>query len=280
MPLAFWRLALERLPPAVHVHCTGGEPLCYRQAPALLAAAAARGSYSLVTNGLGLTESICTALGRRPPTNVTVSLHGVAHVHDLITGVPGSHGRTVAGLERLLRHLPREAVSVNYTLLADNAGCLPEVVSFLAGLGVASLVVQGFDASVRRAGAVAGLPVGAGEPEERVDWMAARPILARLPEMAGAAMRVHLPVGWQGQFAPGGPLPAGPWTCDDLATTMRCGPEGEVYACDGRRLGSLERRSWQEIWLGVDASDFRRQRVGPSCAGCCKLRHAAESEAA
>jgi radical SAM protein with 4Fe4S-binding SPASM domain len=84
---------------------TGGEVLCRRDLPAILARALdLRFAVKLYTNGTLIDDGAADMLLETGVYQVHVSLYsGEARVHDGITGVPGSHAASLAAVARLRR---------------------------------------------------------------------------------------------------------------------------------------------------------------------------------
>lgn len=279
LPFAFWAHLVETLPTDTWIHFTGGEIFEYPGAIDLIGIAAAQRRVSLITNGQKLTGAACRELEKCAPRNVTVSILGDANVHDRITGVPGSHQAAIAALQRLLKRLPPDTVSVNFTLLEENSGVLPQVASTLAAIGLRTLVVQSYDPALTRAGIAAGATIDITErrrrPEQNEDQLrVALDALHREHTMTIVLPTLPDRLGRMSDEA----IEASTWQCAEIMDTMRCGAQGQVYTCTGSVMGRLDKQSWKDIWESESFVTFRRRkRVSSACAGCCKLRTAGRS---
>jgi len=110
---------------------TGGEIFCRRDLMSILRAARERGfALRLLTNGTLLTEQLADELAVINPLSVEMSLYAMKpSVHDSITGVPGSHSKTVAAIRMCRERGIRTAVKTiflkynlgEYRALADFA---------------------------------------------------------------------------------------------------------------------------------------------------------------
>jgi MoaA/NifB/PqqE/SkfB family radical SAM enzyme len=273
LPFSFWARLLKTMPSNSLIHFTGGEVLEYPGAVELIHVAAAQNRVSLITNGQNLDETTCLALQKCGPSNVTVSIHGDAEVHDRVTGVSGSHRAAVDGLRRLLRRLPPETVSVNFTLLDENIDVLPQVVASLAAIGVRRMVLQLYDRALNRAGIIAGCAIPPSDQEDAASY--ADRVRRGLAALRGnREMEIVIPTlppnsASQRHDA----LEPDKWRCVEVQDTIRCGAQGQVYTCTGTVMGWLGRQPWNDIWNSVAFVAFRqRHRVSGACLGCCKLR--------
>lgn len=86
------------------VSFTGGEPTLYKDLPELIKYASGHNKMrvNLITNATVITPSKAGELARAGLSSAQVSIESAyAHEHDAITGVPGSHAASVAGLKAL-----------------------------------------------------------------------------------------------------------------------------------------------------------------------------------
>jgi len=83
---------------------TGGEPLLRPELPEIYLYMKRRGLLvTLFTNGTAITPRIADLLAAWPPLVVEVSIYGSSpYVYERMTGVPGSFGRCIRGIELLL----------------------------------------------------------------------------------------------------------------------------------------------------------------------------------
>lgn len=121
------------------VQFTGGEPLLCPYLPELVELAAGLGltNVEIYTNGLRLDDAL---LDRLAPARPGFAFSFYSHrpdVHDAITRVPGSCGRTAAAISRVVARGLRVRVSV--VAVAGNADHVEQTVAFVRGLGVAQV---------------------------------------------------------------------------------------------------------------------------------------------
>lgn len=114
LPAAGWERILGE---AAELGClwlvvTGGEPLLHRDFRRILRAACSRGLLvTLFTNGVLITEPMADFLAEVAPFRVEITLYGAtAATYEAVTGVPGSHDRAMAAIERLVARGVRVAL--------------------------------------------------------------------------------------------------------------------------------------------------------------------------
>ena len=115
---------------------SGGEPLLREDFLEIYEAAKRLGLIvSVFTNGSLLTERHADAFTELPPHVVEVSVYGATEAtSELVTGVPGSHGRTRRGIELLLeRGVP---VVLKTMILRDNVQEVGAIEAWASSLGV------------------------------------------------------------------------------------------------------------------------------------------------
>lgn len=115
---------------------TGGEPLVRPDALDIYVYAKRRGFLTtLFTNGTLITPSIADTLAEWRPFSVEITLYGrTQETYERITGVPGSHGRCMQGIELLLeRSVP---LKLKTMLLTLNQHELWDIKAYAESLGV------------------------------------------------------------------------------------------------------------------------------------------------
>jgi len=118
------------------VQFTGGEPLLCRFLPELLALAVELKipECEIYTNATLLTDSWLSSLNSCAPRFAISFYSHDSATHDRITGLPGSHEKTVEAIERIVHSGLNVRVAV--ILMAQNAGHGAQTIQFLRGLGV------------------------------------------------------------------------------------------------------------------------------------------------
>ncbi len=137
MDRALFLAALAKMREAGTLFLTlsGGEPLVHPDLRAMIAAAAAQGfALALFTNATLIDAGWAAFLAETTVGEVSASVYSAdSAVHDRITGVPGSHARTVAGLRRLAAAgIP---VAAKAPVLSANAGGFASLAAFCAREG-------------------------------------------------------------------------------------------------------------------------------------------------
>jgi len=120
----------------------GGEPLLYPGIWRLLEYASPRITTALVTNGILLSEEICSRLAEIPGLSIQLSLEGVdPEIHEAMRG-KGSFRPAWQGLLSLLDRGMGDRITLCFTLNKYNAGHFPRVLEEAEQLGVGSILVQ------------------------------------------------------------------------------------------------------------------------------------------
>jgi radical SAM protein with 4Fe4S-binding SPASM domain len=228
---------------------TGGEIFCRADLIPLLRAAKSSGfALRLLTNGTLLTPELADALAEIQPLAVEISLYAMDPVvHEAITTVAGSHGRTLAAL-RLCRERGLNT-AVKTVLLTSNAAEYSALRAFAGEIG-ARFVYDLLLAPSDQGEAVMDRH-GLSE-DDLVRFFRAH----GRPPPAEAAVR---------------PDPAEP-VCGQAASTVAISPSGDVFPCLAirRPMGNLRDRPFRDIWLGsglVSYADIRYLNL-KECDAC------------
>lgn len=237
---------------------TGGEVFLRRDFLDIVAAARAR-EHSVVvfTTGTVMTPEQAERLAALRPFAVEASVYSRrAEVHDAITRIPGSHGRTVAALRRLRAHGVR--VVIKSPLMAPNAGEYRGLIELAEELGAE----YGFDPVLipRRDGDRTPLRY-AMTPAQVAEFV-------RDPRLR--------PIVRGGRRDPG--ACGDDVICASGRSACRISPYGEVFGCivSTRAVGSLREHRFKDLWetapyfrflrsLGV--RDLRLDPSHPSAGG-------------
>lgn len=281
-PVSFWSEVLRDVPHKTIVHLTGGEIFVYPGIFELLERTAGRNPFTLITNGSLLDRACCERLAGLGPSHVTISINGNENIHDEITGVEGSFRKSVETIRTLGSFLPAEKLSVNFVLLPANYMTIHEVCRILEDAGAERLVVQLFDPALFRCGIAAGTQ---NPPSfQYLDWSGSdlsklRNLLEEIACRADGNLSIHLASGMTPSEILAflsGEYRHGDWMCSEVFDSMRCSPTGDVYTCNGLKMGELGKNRVMDIWYSAAFEAFRqssfRRTVGPECMGCCKAR--------
>jgi MoaA/NifB/PqqE/SkfB family radical SAM enzyme len=281
-PVTFWCDVLQDVPDKIIVHFTGGEIFTYPEIFDLLERTAGRNPFTFVTNGSLLDEIDCERLAELGPSHVTISINGNENIHDGITGVAGSFRSSINTIRILGLLLPAEKLSVNFVLLPGNYMTIYEVCRLLEDVGAERLVVQLFDPALFRCGIAAGTQ---NPPSfQCLDWSGEALFkLRNLLEDIVCKTDRNLSICLASDMTPleilaflSGEFNADNWTCSDVFDSLRCSPTGDVYTCNGLKMGELGKERVMDIWYSAAYEAFRqshsRKVLGPECRGCCKVR--------
>lgn len=257
------------------VSFTGGEPSLRRDLPELVAAAIDIGlRANLITNGTLVTRGLAESLAAAGLSSAQVSLEGASPaVHDAITGVAGSHERSLAGVA----HLREAGISVHTNttlnrLNLEEAVRIPRLITGELGLERFSM----------------NLVIPSGSAGARHD------ILLRYAEVGEIVERVltasqdcHAEFMW---YSPTpacmfNPIPRGLGNkgcaaCDGLLS-VDC--DGGVLPCSSwpEPVGNLLKESFDDVWSSRRAAALRGKSEAHSrchrcesfaaCQGACPL---------
>jgi len=245
------------------VSFTGGEPTLRRDLPALVTHAKALGMrVNLITNGTRVTEALARTLAAAGLDSAQVSLEGVTPtVHERVTTIPHSFGRTVAAVH----HLKAAGVHVhtNTTINRDN---LDECVRMPAFVKT-ELGTQRFSMNLM-------MPTGSGALNDRLTVRYGE-IGPHLLAIAAESRRQGVEFMWYSPtpmclFNPvaHGLGNKGCSACDGLLSVA---PNGDVLPCASydEPVGNLLRQGVREVWASRRATQFRDKFLAhPACRAC------------
>lgn len=205
---------------------TGGEIFCRNDLLDVLRAAKSRGfAFRLLTNGALLTPKLADTLVELTPLSVEFSLYALnPAIHERITTVKGSHGKTMAAI-RLCRERGLNTV-VKSVLLKSNLGEFATLSGFAKELGarfVFDFLLAPSDDGARPM-AIHGLSED---------------------ELCGFFLRQGRLEGYRGAV----PARSEP-VCGQGGNTLAITPFGDVLPCLAIRksVGNLRDRTFREIW--------------------------------
>jgi len=243
---------------------TGGEPTL-REDIVELVAQAEEFVTGLVTNGTRL-EELAEPLrdASLDYAQVTVESHR-PEIHDEMTGAPGSHARTVAGVRKALE--VGLQVVTNTTLTKLNAAHFPDTIAWLKNeLGIANvacntLICSGRGARYKESNGLAGT-----ELREVLD------LACRKAEELDVTLQWYSP-GCYGILNPI-ELGLGAKCCSAAAHNMLVEPDGSVLPCQSwpEAVGNILTDPWQAIWNHPTCRKLRNHLLAsPACQGCAEF---------
>ncbi len=240
---------------------TGGEVFLRQDLPDLVRHARELGfALRVFTNATLVREEHARLFRETGVLAVEVSLYAMdPGTHDGITRVPGSHARTVAGIQLLREHgVP---VVVKAPILREAAGEYRRVAAFAEAIGAR----WRFDTHLVTRNDLDPAPLGHALGDEFLLRIATDPLLAAaIPPESGDS-----------------PAPDDP-VCATARRVVLVDPRGRVYPCSGRfpPAGDLRRQSFREAWetsplllrlrnlLAADMPGCRECELWSWCARC------------
>ncbi len=244
------------------VSFTGGEPAIREDLPELIqyASTTLNMRVNLITNGTLITDKSAEKLKRSGLASAQVSIEAPdPEIHDRITGVPGSHGRSVAGLKAL-----RNAgihVHPHSTICSVNQNVVQDMALFAKSLGV-----DRFSANLV-------IPSGRGDrPELQVAYTEMDLLI---PKIMSAAEKANVRFMWYS------PTPLclfnpvahqlGNKGCSACEGLLSIDPEGNVLPCSSwpEPVGNILTDGFDSIWFGDRAVFIREKKSAhPECFTC------------
>lgn len=244
-----------------HIVFTGGEPTLRDDIVALVREAEEFVT-GLVTNGTRL-EQLAEPLrdASLDYTQVTIESYR-PEVHDGMTGVPGSHARTVAGIGKA-REVGLQVVT-NTTLTVHNAAHFPETISWLRErfgldyMACNTVICSGRGARYRE---TAGLDEAALAEVLRAACQRAGELGVELQWYSPGCYHTLDPVA----------LGFGSKSCSAAAHNMLIQPDGSVLPCQSwpEAVGNILTDPWEIIWNHETCRKLRAHDLSPKeCRGC------------
>ena len=239
---------------------TGGEIFLRRDIFEILdVAKELRFFIELFTSGTHITEEKADRLATYPLKSVEISVYSHdPQVHDDFTGIPGSHARSVAALERL--HARGVRTTLKSNLMTFNVDHIDEMIALADRVGAKWT----FDPSVK--------------PKMNGDRSPLRFALDAETLAKKVFSRPDLHIGFE-KHAPeeycsgSGQLLGDGVMCGAARSSLAISADGEVLACGFFKTsaGSLKERALADIWFGsaqLDAVRDNHFKDMVACSGC------------
>ncbi|HZK27991.1 MAG TPA: radical SAM protein [Thermoclostridium sp.] len=244
------------------VSFTGGEPTTYKDLPELIKYASKQNKMrvNLITNATLITPRKAKEFARSGLSSAQVSIESAfADEHDAITGVPGSHAASVAGL----RALKDAGVHVHphLTVCKMNKDKLLEYPAFCKSIGV-----ERFSANIV-------IPAGRGGDDElTVSYSEIGEIVKSIQT---AALNAGVKFMW---YSPTpiclfNPMAAGFGNrgCSACEGLLSVDPKGNLLPCSSwsEPVGNLLKDGFESVWNNHRCTWIRAKEAAPSqCKGC------------
>ncbi len=243
---------------------TGGEPTLRKDLPEMVRCAAEMGMrVNLITNGIRCADrGFVRALGDAGLKSAQVSLESHrADIHDGITGNPGSHGKTLRGIE----HLRDQGIytHTNTTICAKNRDHLKGLVSF---------VKRTFDFPYLSMNMIIATGTARCHEENRIGYSSIGEIIDPVIdhcEVLGIRFVWYSPT----PYCIFNPVDRnlGSKSCACISGLLSVSPSGDLLPCSSyeRGVGNLLKHSFEHIWNSDQALYWRERRyVPPVCKKC------------
>ncbi|NLM11526.1 MAG: radical SAM protein [Clostridiaceae bacterium] len=252
------------------VSFTGGEPTTYRDLPELIKYASAnKMRVNLITNAILVTPRKAKELARAGLSSAQVSIESAyAYEHDAITGVPGSHQASVAGLKALKS--AGVLVHPHITICKMNKDKLIDYPAFCKSLGA-----ERFSANLV-------IPAGRGDDDDlTVSYSEIGDIVKRLKT---ESLKHGIQFMW---YSPTpiclfNPLAEGFGNrgCSACEGLLSVDPKGNLLPCSSwpESVGNLLKEGFESVWNNRRCKLIRAKVAAPlECKGC---RHFAACQGA
>lgn len=271
-----WLRFARTLPRGTEFFVTGGEPFVRADCLALLAGLKRAGHRCGVnTNGTRLAGDLPERLAAARPDYVLFSLHGLAPVHDRLSGRRGAFRSLLRGALRFARaRRPGTELILSCTVTPENAGSLAEVAALGRRLGADRVLFEHLQFM---------RPVRGGPEVLTARYRRPLPGAARLARSLRALARIE--GGPRLEVRPAlGPAELARWyggeppakgACRAPSDTLVVEPDGTARVCQNQteRAGNVLEEGWKPVWRGPVLAAFRRRaggRLPPGCARCCQ----------
>lgn len=116
---------------------SGGEPLLVKDIVVRLTFAKKNLPYvHLVSNGINIDKELAKLLAKTGLDEISISIDGMAKVHDSLRGMDGAFDLAIRGIDNLKKHAPNISIVINSIISPDNIGELYKVVDLVRDLGL------------------------------------------------------------------------------------------------------------------------------------------------
>ena len=195
---------------------------------------------TIITNGTLLDTEMITQLSKLPLAYIKTSIYSLRpHIHDLITGVPGSHQATLNSIAALAQ--TGKKVGAGAIVQEENAPDIPQLKAYIESLGC----------------------IFAGDYNIFPDHQGSHnPLRYRVSEELLTTL-----------FRKKVVTPSREVSCEAGIIKAKIDPKGNVYPCEllNIPIGNLYEQSFAEIWGGQIAEEIRVQVNNynpPECEDC------------
>jgi radical SAM protein with 4Fe4S-binding SPASM domain len=245
---------------------TGGEPLIRKDLEQMIRFAVKQGlRVNLITNATLVTPKRARSLFRAGLRTAQVSVEShEEHIHDRLSGVPGSFRKTLLGIEQLQK--AGISVQTNTTVNSINAACIEKLPAFLKQHAIKRFSMNLF------------IPAGRGLDHHELFFPYSR-IADVIEKVRKEAIKNNLIFYWYS------PIPhcyynpiargLGNKSCAAMDGLISVSPQGDVLPCSSypESMGNLLLEEFESIWFSRRALFFKNKCFAPpECKGCEKFK--------
>lgn len=274
-----------------HIFLSGGEPFLREDLFEIIEYIKDSGlTCGVCTNGTVLDEGKIKKLLKLDPLFIIFSLHGARHIHDKVTGIPGSYDSLFNNIKVVSSSRKRTRLIISCTINHVNLRHLKEVVEIARILKVDMLRFENLnfltDSEVERHHRVwkeifhngddMQLSSYSGNVSNYDDYYNS------IIEMQNGRNGFKMPVYFK-PLLDDSELRS--WYSDNFRTKRKCffiwrslfiSPNGDILPCQFLvyRLGNIKTDSLEEVWNSERYRDLRlklKKGLFPGCSRCCKL---------
>jgi radical SAM protein with 4Fe4S-binding SPASM domain len=245
---------------------TGGEPLIRKDLEQMIRYAVKQGlRVNLITNATLVTPKRARSLFRAGLRTAQVSVESHdEHIHDRLSGVPGSYRKTLYGIKLLQK--AGIAVQTNTTLNSINETGIEKLPAFLKQHAIQRFSMNLF------------IPAGRGLDHHELFFPYSR-VGAVIEKVRKEAVKNNLIFYWYS------PIPhcyynpiargLGNKSCAAMDGLISVSPKGDVLPCSSysEPMGNMLKEDFEDIWFSKRALFFKNKCFAPpECKGCEKFK--------
>lgn len=260
-----------------HIGITGGEPLTQQISPILALFKSRKIPFSITTNGFLLNDHNVKILSDNGCGEIRISIHGPEEVHDSTVNIIGAYKKVIENIKNAKKYnIP---ILINCVITDNNVNWLEFMKKLSCELDVkirfqhlewTTTELQEVHAKVTKELFGQVLPVKYGT--------------TKLNETSIMMLKMFQKEHQNTEYEPREIKDLNAYYntqkplckyCHQPWGTARIDPYGNVYPCIDYYYGNLTMQTFENIWKGEKANNFRKllkqNKMFPACTKCCKL---------